>query len=56
MSDQITTLDEKTEAEIEKALEELRGVRFMDNSYTQAVDARDEVVRIIRDLAKRLTA
>ena len=55
MDFQIETLDEHVEKEIETALEELRDVQFCDNTYTQAVEARDEVVRIIRDLAKRLT-
>ena len=56
MDEQIEIIDEKTEAEIQTALDELRSVQFIDNTYTQAVDARDEVEIIIRDLAKRLTS
>ena len=56
MDNQIEIIDEKTEAEIQTALEELRSVQFIDNTYTQAVEARDEVEIIIRDLAKRLTS
>ena len=56
MDNQIEIIDEKTEAEIQTALDELRSVQFIDNTYTQAVDARDEVEIIIRDLAKRLTS
>ena len=56
MDEQIEVIDEKTEAEIQTALDELRSVQFIDNTYTQAVEARDEVEIIIRDLAKRLTS
>jgi hypothetical protein len=55
MDEQIEQLDEKTEAEIDIALSELQSVQFLDNTWTQAIDARDEVIQIIRDLAKRLT-
>ncbi len=55
MDEQIETLDEETEAQIEIALSELQNVQFLDNTWTQAIDARDEVIQIIRDLAKRLT-
>lgn len=55
MDAQIETLDEQTEAEIEKSLDQLRSVQFCDNTYTQAVEAREEVEVIIRALAKRLT-
>lgn len=55
MDEQIETLDEETEAQIEIALSELQSVQFLDNTWTQAIDARDEVIQIIRDLAKRLT-
>ena len=54
MDTQIETLDEQTEAEIEIALDELRKVQFCDNTYTQAVEAREEVEVIIRALAKRI--
>ena len=55
MDAQIETLDEQTEREIEIALDELRSVQFFGNTYTQAVEAREEVEIIIRALAKRLT-
>ncbi len=55
MDEQIETLDEETEAQIKIALSELQDVQFLDNTWTQAIDARDEVIQIIRDLAKRLT-
>ena len=55
MDAQIETLDEQTEAQIEIALDELRSVQFCDNTYTQAVEAHEEVEVIIRALAKRLT-
>lgn len=55
MSDQYDTLSQAVEDEIEIALDELRLVQFCDNTYTQAIEARDEVELIIRRLAKRLT-
>ena len=54
MDAQIETLDDKTEAEIQTALDELRSVQFCDNTHTQAIEAREEVEIIIRALAKRL--
>lgn len=54
MDAQIETLDEQTEAQIEIALDELRSVQLCDNTYTQAVEARERVEVIIRALAKRL--
>jgi hypothetical protein len=56
MDNQIETLDPETEKEIEAAIIELHGVQFCDNTWTDAIEARDEVIRIIRDLAKRLAA
>lgn len=55
MDTQIETLDSQTEAQIEIALDELRNVQFCCNTYTQAVEAHEEVEVIIRALAKRLT-
>ena len=55
MDNQIETLDDRTEAEIENAIIELCGVQFCDNTYTQAVEAREEVEAIIRALAKHIT-
>lgn len=54
MDDQIETFDEQTEAEIEAAMMELRGVKLHDNSYTEAVEARQEIEISIRNLVKRL--
>ena len=54
MDEQIETLDEQTEKEIEIALDKLRSVQFCDNTYTQAVEAHEEVEVIICSLAKRL--
>lgn len=56
MDAQIETLDEQTKKEIEIALDELQSVQFCDNTYTQAIEAREEVEIIIRALAKRLTS
>jgi len=55
MDAQIETLDDATENEINTALDELLDVQFCDNTFTQAVEAREQVEIIIRGLAKRLT-